>query len=315
MSEAPQPMNNADSSSGRLVPDGPIVGLQFMTYSWRILKARATLLVPAALILSAVAAAINVFLTVQAAGGVQQAAASKFDLATILMKLVQNPSSTAQSSALATVVALLLTALVIPSIANSGLIAVIHDAISGVRHSGAHYVQVAAKRIGAVVGAQVAGSVAAVGPIAAFYVALIAAGNINVKLAGALEVLVGLPLAFAAVYLTVGWLLAPQYAVLQQRGPVTALRDSADMARRNRLRITSIFIMTALLSSSIAMLIATPIAWLGTLNGTTAAGQTLGSLLATAFITTWAQQAVTIIATASVLTLLFADLHRRRAAQ
>ena len=303
------------ASGGPLVPAGPIVSLQFMVYSWRILKSRAALLIPAALGLSAIAAAINLALTIRAAGGMKQAAATKFDLATSLMNLVQDPAQGGQSSAATIVAALLLTSLVIPSIANSGLIPVIDDAIDDNRKRGSEYFRVAGRKISGVIASQVVGSLAAVGPIALFYVAMISAGGMNTTLAGALEVLVGLPLAFGAVYLTIGWLFSAQFVVLRGRSPIRALRDSAALARGNRLRITSIFLMTALLSTSIAMLIATPVAWLGTLNGTTAAGQTLGSQIATAFITTWAQQTVTIIATASVLTLLFADLRRRRDAQ
>ena len=308
----PQQPNAAD---GRLVPSGPIVSLQFMIYAWRILKVRAALLIPAALGLSAVAAAINLLLTIRAAGGIKEASTAKFDLATILMNLVQSPTATAQSSALTIVTALLLTSLVIPSVANSALIPVIDDAIVGTRKTGGEYLQIAIRKIGSVTAAQLAGSIAAVGPIAVFYAGMVSAGNMNTTAAGALEVLVGLPLVFAAVYLTIGWLFSPQFVALRNTSPIRALCESAKLARRNRLRITIIFFMTALLSSSIAMLIATPVAWLGTLNGTTAAGQTLGSQIATAFITTWAQQTVTIIATASVLTLLFTDLHRRQMTQ
>lgn len=316
MVDTPTSGGNAKSRDGstQLVPDGPMSGLQFMTYSWRILKARASLLIPASLALSAVAASINVLFTVRSAGGVQKAADSNFDLATILMTLVQNPAAAARSSALVTVTALLMTSLIIPSIANSAIVAVIDDAIASRRSVTSHYARLAARRIGPVIAAQVAGSIAAVGPIAVFYVFLITAGKMTPIVATALEVLVGLPLSFAAVYLTIGWLFSPQFVILRHCNPIQALRQSAALARRHRLRITTIFIMTALLSSSIAMLIATPIAWLGTLNGSTAAGPTLGSQLATAFITTWAQQTVTIVAMASVLTLLFVDLHRRRTA-
>ena len=315
MADDVTPPQQPDAAQGLIVPPGPIVSLQFMIYSWRILKARAALLIPAALGLSAIAATINLLLTIRAAGGLNEASAAKFDLATILMNLVQSPKTAAQSSALTIVAALLLTSLVIPSIANSALVPVIHNAISGTRKSARAYITISGRKIGTVIASQIAGSVAATGPIAIFYAAMLSAGNINTTAAGALEVLVGLPLAFAAVYLTIGWLFSAQFVVLRDCSAISALRESANLARRSRLRITIIFFMTALLSSSIAMLIATPVAWLGTLNGTTAAGQTLGSQIVTAFITTWAQQTVTIIATASVLTLLFTDLHRRRETQ
>jgi hypothetical protein len=89
------------------------------------------------------------------------------------------------------------------------------------------------------------------------------------------------------------------------------MRASARLARRSRLRITSILVATLLITGFLAMVVATPVTWLGTLNGGSAAGPTLGAQLVSAFISEWAQQTVTIIATACVLTLLFTDLKRR----
>ena len=301
----------SDQPKGPLVPGGPIAGMQFWRLSWRILRARARLMIPAALVLGAISAGAQMWLIIRAAGSVRAAVDADMNLAAILTPLMKGGSHSGQLLLFGVLGGFLVTSLIIPSVANSGLVAVVNDAINDSHRAGRAYIRSGARALPSVIGAQVIQTVVALGPVVVVYVEVIAQGRVNTKLGSAIDLFIGLPLAVLALYLTIGWYFTPQTVVIEGVKPIAAMKASAALTRRSRLRVISILLATLLVTGFISLAVATPISWIATLNGGSAAGPTLGSQLVSEFITQWAQQAVTIIASASVLTLLYTDLKRR----
>lgn len=308
-----------------LIPPGRIRGMELARVGWAVVRARWRLLLPAAAVMSAAAAVLQVGLAVWIFGGLERAADFRFALDGLLAQWLNNPTAGAPENLAGSIVALMIGNLVLPTVVTVAAALVVLDVTSGRVESWRGYLSRAGRTTPGAIASTLAGAAISATPIVfTMYIAWQLRGTTTVVTAGneAIEVpiysvvtllVLGLPAITWLVYATARLALAVQVLVADNAGPLIAVRTAWTITQRQVARVLGITLLTALTAASIGQIIAAPVTLVGTISSLGQQEKTSGRMLVEAFISGAVGGTVTLVITGVIAALLTLDVRRGQA--
>ena len=303
MSQQEQP-----ESQDELIPPGLIRGAAFAKIGWALVRSRGRLLAPTMAITAFAIAIVDIALSTWVFGSVSQAAAKRFDPATVLATWATHPLSTSEIAISRAVIAVVATGLLLPLIATAAAGAVVADAERGAIDDARGYFKRGMSATPPSLVATVMGAVVAGTPIVA---TLLVTTRLNSEQAQAAALLMlGAPTLVWLLLASIRLSLTPQAVAMEKAGPVVALMRSWNVTRGRALRVAAVTVVTGLVAALVSALVAAPVTTLGTFASAGQSTPGTGKLLAEHFLATAVSSFVASTMAAVVAALLFIDLRR-----